>query len=1075
MAFLGVFTTAFSQDDINEEPKKLDILIKDLHPHTVGPKPQNVMVSVMHGNLPVANTRLHLELVDAPDSAYCTCGQATANSNGAFELKWGSLNAGTITLRITARADGYTETTKEFVLSAIDTNLDSLTTSDVNLWIPPSMLENEHYEGVVIIDNAYAHGSEILLTSSNPSHISVDHETIILPGENHAIFSIYPHTATSETVNIFASIDGPLISAESRIYSQQSIPSKLKVIFPSNKTMTDSVITYVFVVDENEAPTRADSDIEILLETGHALDAPDSVTISKGNFYTSFLTKVFGDDTIWAHTTGLKSGHAKIEKTSHEATLQIGIAPNPVGENGHAKYYAWLQVDGQLYSPPRVQVGHIHSNSTSVAGFQAIGLENSESETLYMKNGIASGTIYTRNAGVVSITASFPDVGTATSSIIVGPELVYNDKSISAATCTNEPKRSLYVINSINAWVYPNITNGPISLTVAPYHEKVANDMCLTELSNIDYPNCDPPQTRNTCGLIRYPMEVDGRLVSLSVSPSGVVYDRTVELTQHKLKSFFTEFELDVRDVGDYVLNATTTNVLPASANFSMNSENSKKYELHVTPLPVATDSTMQDIALISITDSEGAIVDTKDVFGRPTKATIAGPTIEDSTVIVTGDSAKFSAALDSGTTITATAPGLVRGVATISLPGIASSIDLDIPNKVHLHEEFPFAMHTVDSAGTLIGTSQDIELVASGISYDLQSRRMNSSLIGNVTMSILTDYGAHQQSVDVFANELDIDVRASEATARVRTPFRIDVLSSSEFDMNVSTSIPWQAIENSTSINVTSDVPGTFPVTITASKRGYAPESKTIHVTVEDYAKLDVSALGTDGMQLELVDVSLSLNTRNSKETTSNIVLPWTREYENLSSAEIIFPYSYGTDDGYIFSNATVNGHSYNQNTIHFSVSSDTNIHAIYDRSVIVSIDGDHDVTGTGHYEYGDDVKLVANTKGKLAFLVIEVFKHWENLPDDARIEDNVVHFTASKNTHVSAVYSDDYIGTLVVLFAAMSLIIGLKYYKKYPRITLSWTLGNFYGTIRSQLAASTENIMHRKDRNKKDKSNAT
>lgn len=1064
MVIFSVSITAFAQNSV---PHQLDISIENLEPHPAGLTPQTLLVRVADGQLSVGDVRLVLELVGAPDSAYCTCGQATTDDSGTFELTWGSLNPSASTLRITARADGYDETIKEFVLNAIDTDLELPDSVDIDLWIPSSMLENQHYEGVIITEKAYPQGSKVLLTSSNPSSIGVDQETFILPGENHAIFSIYPKIAISDTVNIFASIDGPLFSAESRVYSQQSVPSKLELIFPSNKTMTDSVTTYVFIVDKNGAPAHASFDTKISLEAGRALDFPNTLTIPSGNFYSSFSTTVFGDDVLWAHADGLESASASIEKILHNATLQIGITPDPAGPNSYAKYYVWLLVDGLPYSPPGIRIGQIHTNNTSIAGFKTAGLVNSESDTLYMKNGIVNGTLYTRNAGVVSITASFPDIGTITSSIIVGPQLTHNDERISVPTCSNT-HGSDHVINSIDVWVYPNVTNRHALLSVAPYHETTANSACLENILDADYSSCTSSATRSGCGSIKYPMEVDNRQVSLSVSPSGVEYDKIVELTQHTLRSFFTEFELVIQDVGDYVINATGTNVLPASNSFT-NPKNSQKYYLHITPLFVDANDTIQDVALVSIVDSKGTLVDAKHALGRPAKVTITGQNIDDTTVIIGTDSAKFRANLNAGTTITATTPNLTRAISEIPLPKIPSRIALDIPESVHLHEEFPFAIHTMDSTGTLIGTGQEIELAANGITTDWESYRMNANLVGNLTMSILTDYGADQKSIDVFANTLNMRIRESGATARVGTPFRIDVLASDDIEINVSTSITWQIVEGTTSIDVTSDVPGTFPVTITGSTLGYAPESQTIYVTVEDYTLLDITATGTDKMNLELTKVSLSLNMHDSEEQTSDIVLPWRREYKNLASVELIFPHSHNADNGYVFSSVTVNGHKYEQNVVNISVYGDTNIHAVYERSIIINVEGDHDILGIGHYAYGQNVELVAQTKSKLAFLIFEVFEYWENIPDDADVDNETVRFRAIENADLIAVYRDDYTGILLVLIITMISIVALKYYRRHSRTTLRWTLGELYRTIYSQLAKYQENIAQRRPRKTK------
>ncbi len=1050
MALLGVLLPAFGQEPATRTP---EIAIEDIRPHPAGPTQQSLLVRITDGGMPVARAQLSLELVGAPDSAYCTCGQATTGDDGTFGIKWNSPDPGALTLRITARADGYGEAVKEFALTAVDADPPPRDSAEIDLWIPSSMLEQARYEGVVITKETYSQGARVFLTSSDPGSVGVDGEAVIHPGQNHAIFSIYPSAPTPDGVGIFASIDGPLISAESRVYSKQSSPSRLELVFPANRTLAGPVTTYVFIVDENGAPAHAETETTVILEAGGALDFPDTIAIPAGNFYSSFTTTVFGDDTLLAHAGGLASASTPIEKTMRNATLHIGLAPDPVGQNSHARYYVWLLADGLPYSPPGVQVGHIYTDNTSVAGFGTAGPENSESDVLYIQDGIASGTLYTRNPGAVSITASLPDMGTATATMIVGPDLDLNGERFSAAACSKlHPPR--YEANSLGAWVHPDTTSRHALLSVAPYYQMPADNACLAEIIGTEYEGCTEVPTADQCGSLRRPVEVDGRQVSLSVSPSGVTHDRIVELTQHTTRSFFTEFDLVVHDVGSYVLNATATNVLPASAGFARLSD-SQKYGLHITPLIVDADGTEQDVALVSIIDADGALVDAKSVFGRPARVAVTGTDIGDTAVTISQGSARLRAELDSSATITATSPGLGQATAVIPLPRIASHIDLDIPKSVHLHEEFPFAVHTMDSTGTLIGTGQEIELVASGITTDWESRRMRADIAGEITTSVIAGYGAHQESIKVFANKLDIDIRKSEATARVGTPFRIDVIAPGGIKMSVSTGMTWDQVAGTASIDVTSDVPGRFPVTVTASKPGYTPESETVHVTVEDYAQLDISAAGTDGTELELTGVVLGLSTHNSEETRHDIVLPWTREYKDLASAEVAFPHSFGAGGEYVFSSMTVDSRRYEQNTANITVDGDTDIRAVYERSITVDVAGDHDVVGAGHHAYGRTVELVAQPKSKLAFLVVEVFEEWRSLPDGAVIDGNTVRFVADADTDVTAAYRDDYTGALGVAFAAMGSAVFVKYYRQNSRPPLAWTLGGLYRTAWTRLSA--------------------
>lgn len=1057
IATLIVMSTAMGQQD--SEPALLDIILDEQGPHMAGLIPQSLQVRVEANGEPVSGARLVFETPGAPDHAYCTCGQATADSDGRFEIQWGMLEADTLVLRITARADGFTDATGEFVLRTIEQNSES-TGKEISLWIPSSMLEGQSYEGVVITTRTYPHGARVLLSSSDPESVKTDPEAVLHAGENHAIFAIHPKAAT-QSVEIFASIDGPLVGAETRIHSQQSAPSKLRLVFPSSKTLSDSTTTYIFVTDQNGAPARVETDTKVALETGHALETLEEVKILAGKFYTSFSTKVFGDGTLWAHSEGLESASAPIEKALSGVTLYMGIAPDPAGANSRAKYYAWLLADGLPYSSPRVHVGHIHTNNTSVAGFETSGADSSESAALYMRNGIVNGTLYTRSAGAVSITASFPDVGTATSSIVVGPTLLRGEERLSVPACI---KTRDMATNSIGVWVHPDVTARHALLNVAPYHQRIANDECIDGQAL----SCEQG-TKSECGVIVHPMETDNRQVSVSVSPPGVLYEKIVELTQHALRSFFVESSLVIQDVGNYMLEATSTNVLPSSDSFA-SPRNSTQYKLNITPLLVDAEGPAQDVALVSIVDSEGALVNALNTFGRPTKVVVTGQGITDTTLTITGSSASLYADLDSASTITVTAPNLVHDTVHIPIPRVASNIDIDIPKSVHLHEEFPFAIHATDSEGALVAHIPQIKLAASGITTDWESHRMKAQHSGTLTMSVLGEHGAHQKSVDVFANELGIQILESGATARVGAPFRIDVVAPKDTKLDVSASIPWQSADDGSSINVTSAVPGTFPVTITASRQGYAPESKTVHVTVEDYAIFGVRATGTDDASLQIPQVELELSTRDLEETTSNVSLPWKREYRNLASASVEFPESHGDGDGYVFSHVTVGDRTYEQRKVNVAVSGDTDVHAIYERSVAVGIKDDSNVLGVGDYAYGQEVELVAQTRAKLAFLVLEVFERWEDLPEDAVVDNETVRFAASDDVRLQAVYRDDYTGVLLLVLAAMGAVVAIKYRRQNLWGSLGWTFSKAHRFAMARLGMLWAQTIQRKKTSSKD-----
>ncbi len=1064
VAFLCVAPVALAQDEVDGADLPLSVTVAGSRSHVVGSDPQTLTISAVSGSSPVAGAKLGLELVGAPGGAYCTCGEATALDDGTFAIEWGSAEPGAMTLRVDAEAEGHLSTTGQFALTAAQADS---APARASLWIPPAMLEGRTYEGIVVTEDAHAQGARILITSSDPAALAVEREATVQAGDNHAIFELRPLAAGRDAVGVFASINGPLVSAESRIYSQKSVPSRLEVILASNRTMSGSVTAYVFALDSNGTPTRVPAETTVRLESDSALVSPAEAVIPEDEFHARFALRVYGNGTLRAHTGGLESASAEIAKVTRDVDISMEVAPSPAGESSHATYHAWLEEGGRPYAHPGVLVGNVHTDNTAVAGFLPVASENSEHAALYMRNGVASGLVYTRGAGVATITVSVPDVGTATGRIVVGSAYLdnigdlgglaamsdVNIEPVPAACATARPDAN---VNSIRAWVHPLVTSGAASIMISPYHDTDARGACASSIGEMEGTSADIAcgdgrEAEGACFTLRHPMEVDGRRVSLSVSPPGTEYDATVELTQGTIRSFAASYGIVAHDVGNYTLAATATNVGTSLANFSAIPPNSGEYELHIEPLRIAPGGGVQDIALVSIHDADGTLIDARGAFGRPKEVTVAGDGLVERTLMIVDDSARLRADLGVGTTITATAQGLGRGTAEISLPGTVAGVALDIPPRVHLHEEFPFAMHLVDSLGTPLSTVDSTEIAASGIEAYWDTHRMSAQRAGEITMSVLADHGAHERSISVFSNVLGLDVRASAATARTGVPFRIDVITAADdIDIDVSSTIPWAQVGDSPSIDVTADVPGTFPVTISASKRGYEPSHETIHVTAEEYALLDVSAAGTDGERLAIEGVRLVAHAHDSGTTESTIALPWSREYGNIASVEIQFPHEHG--GGYVLSGTTVNGREYGGDSVHFSASGDMVVRAVYEGSVTVS--ATRGVSGAGVHAYGTSVELVAEPTEIVPFLAYSVFERWDALPDSATHEDNIARFVASGDTEVHASYRQDYSGALAMALATMAALVIWRRLRHTGGVSPLWALGELVRRARTRYA---------------------
>ncbi|MHB8603468.1 MAG: hypothetical protein ACYC6W_12565, partial [Nitrosotalea sp.] len=304
-----------------------------------------------------------------------------------------------------------------------DTNLSSQQdASSFTIWIPSKMISGQDYEGMVLLDKPANQPSIFYLSSSDKSTLQVPLSITVPQSENHGIFAI--KTLKDGNATVFGALNGNLAQSAALVYTSNSQPSKLQMIVPTSTTRAQDMQSYVFSEDKFGLPVPVDADTEITVTTSSMITAPQTVTIPKGQYYTTLPLFTKGSGIISVSSDSLGVATANVTKISDNVTIKLAIAPDTALPNSLSYYYIWLEKNGLPFKPPYAIHVSLTSSDTNVARFGNNYDVTHFNDILYstiIQDGVAKGFVYTRNVGSTVISASVDGFGAASANLIVGP------------------------------------------------------------------------------------------------------------------------------------------------------------------------------------------------------------------------------------------------------------------------------------------------------------------------------------------------------------------------------------------------------------------------------------------------------------------------------------------------------------------------------------------------------------------------------------------------------------------------------------------------------------------------------
>ncbi|HXG73659.1 MAG TPA: hypothetical protein VNK44_02410 [Candidatus Nitrosotenuis sp.] len=893
--------------------------------------------------------------------------------------------------------------------------------AQMDLWVPRNMITSETYQGLVVLDAASPAGSTISLSVDDPSILAVPESVSVPPYKNHGIFEI--KVLRDGPVKIFAAGSGKVSSINTEVRPSSATPAALSVLFASNKTKADTVVGYVLSVDAAGSPATVSKDTAITMTATSTISVDGQVTIKKGTHYARFTATVIGSGSVLASAPLLRAGEAHIEKLQDQVTVKISVAPDIIMENSKAYFYIWLEKDGRPFKPPYTTHAFVSSsNLNSIRFNENPHLGQRAVLKVPLINGIGSGTLVSSEAGSSVITADVEGFGSSQTNAMVGSVLL--DENFKPVTDESRVKKiEGRKPNIAMAWIRPGVTDSEAFGILALYHMNATKNAS----AKVDI-NGTSILITNSINRVE-PVAIDGRTVTLTSSylahPAMIVMSESNEVLLKRGigSNHAVEFKVGGKIHGNHTLTVSGPGLERFQTTVQVRQPYTESYRIGLVPVPALPHSN-QDIAILSILDSEGALVDIQRAFGGPIRITVTADSKEEF-VIGNKNSAVLSSSLDGKRQVVAAAPGITPYQGVLAPWGVADSIRLDAPSRVHIDEGFPYAVHEIDAYGIPLRKINATTISATpGL---VPSGMPTINQVGVESLAVLSKFGADTQQIESFANKMSLQLVARGITNRVNTSFELIVESDvTDAQLTIESPFPYEKTGKN-SYSVTPDRQGLHNLTVTALKTGYMPAKSTLQIFSEDLITISFEAAGTDGSKLH-VNTKLA-----TAEISKSFATPHVQELRP-QFVSVGFPATVevGTD-GYQLQHIEFDGRVANSDAIQsLYVDSNTSILALYQRMVRISAEN---AVGGGFYPYGSTVTLSVPPKDKVLFFVREVFDHWIGLPYDS----DTVTLNATHNIDAKAVLRDDYTILMLSFAVPISSVIYFRFVWR-KRLDLLW-----------------------------------
>ena len=984
-------------------------------------------------------------------------------------------------------------------------------TATFTLYIPGKMLSNSTYSGVVVLTEPSEVETTITLASTE-NDIDIPDIVTISPGYNHGVFEMTFDDDLSGQIEIHAALSGYISTAEATIYATTESGSRLKIVGPSVlfdgsiSTQVERLPFYVYVVNENDIPIPAKNDMTVRLSAstesigfvyGNNIHNDFLVTIPQGEYHATVEVDIRKSGTIYATSNGITGDSDIISYGLEGSDIRLEIAPNTAGTNSYVYYYVWLEKYGQQYIPEHLVEVTMSTNNMTVGNFERdFSQKPGKPHNDYIIDGVARGIIYTRTEGTVDITASVSQVGSTSTQLTVdnfhsddGRTLediqMRYERCFGNEISTRQTFIDVIIINTVTCNFYMAVVNTinsavPITtLDMVVYPDTPANNAfaVITPGTGITVTDTVTTETINRVNGTRtieitsfersatFPTTISHEADIVLSGDAGLVHDQIVGAmnyhTGHFGLSDISSMEVPIGIISDggHRLSVHGKGITGNEIEFTSGSKYGEGENIHVMPLPIPV-SDYGDIAMVFLTDQSGSIVDFSNVIRGDVTADISQESdtivnLTEDLVIVESVGIVHGQYVDDYAVIFVHIPGFssvpTEITTTESKP---SGIEIWTPGMVHVTEEFPIAIHNVDTSGAPLGMPEDIRIASPEVYKTMRNGQqyMTIEFIGETDVIAVSEYGYLDAiTIDAFVNnvtDVTVNPRVDKENIRVGDEIILDILPGTIINPIVSFLGNLTFIPNEIGQYVAVPTePGTYDVTVQIHGDGTVPHETKHTFVVREFVAVSYEVITDDGVPID-ADMTLTSVQLGENETAVTYPFPDGHAIDNvkpgLYEIKISESIKLSGDRIYRLQDLDVNDEGIKfSGSFTIPIFDDTNITSTYVREIYVdmsntldteveSVLDNYETVGSGNYRYGDTVFLEAQILYEYG-IIRHVPDKWNGLPSDAVIspDNTLARFEALDSVLGTVDYSRDYTilyGIVAAAVIAAPLIIRIR-----------------------------------------------
>lgn len=923
------------------------------------------------------------------------------------------------------------------------------------LYVPDVMIQNLSYEGLVLSETFRNDPYMVRLAGGMAADV---HESAIIPaGSNHAIFAIHPRELGNHTISAILP-DGEPVSASYVVYPDTR-QLRLDIVTPQGdhiRTTTPDVPLFLFLTDQAGKPATHAGDVIVSLSGPESVSMPDKATIQAGTSRVYVPAQIRGSGIIYASAPEISGDRAAVEMTPPNVSVHVGIAPNPAPPGMPLSYFVWLQRDGTLYEFDTPLEIYVTSSDPAVAGTRPAAMPGPIHRDV-MHDSIHKGVLYAGpgiddhrgNGRTATITVSIPGVGSGSDRVRIGPDTGDMPQATEVLRgCITSAQDTIWsgkCRDAIEAFVATGgrISGGhgwdPRTLYLGDDSGALPGLAAALRIAKSDkapdtvrlwsFPDM-PSDTYHVAAGFYY--TAGGMMPGMPVRPAelarlgfthgfaGIDVNTTTDIIQ-------THAALNVTVFGDHISGDTARLEGPAVSPL----------EVRLQAVPAGGPAAQNGHTLL-------AMMHTADDNGYMTRMhpdirleSYGGVTIDKTDTV--GDAVAVYGTIH-GTPggLQAHMPGHELRMLPVQMRDDAAGIHLWVPDRVHVSEEFPVAVHSIDTDGVPMSRIYDASYVSDTVSVAPLYRMISDRPDAGV--SAVWQSHAHHRTLESFHNPID-------GVSVVPGPTRINL--GDEITLSVFVTAPGAATEvwGVAGMHQTKEgtyagrpqEPGNYTVTVQVSGSGWEDHIEDVSYVVDHFVSLSYDISSDDDIPLPF-----HISLEPSYDETSQAITPGTDALIKPGVYTISTPYSTALGaNSYILSGIRINDHTHEPaERITVSVDDDTAVSVSYDR--IVHIDampddiGAPDVSGTGPHRLYQEVRLYAPVYHTWGGLLWHHPVVWEGILTEYQMSSDrtEVWFAADRNTDARVIYDTSYVVPLIV--AAMAAASPAILFR--DRITRLW-----------------------------------